>query len=166
MYIQRLNEQHDRTAFDCGEASLNDYLRRYARQNAERGIGLTYIAVNDTTPTHIAGYYTLSGSALARATMPEEVRLPRYPVPTALIGRLAVDRQSQGQGVGALLLIDALNRVGRLADEMGIYAVEVQALHERARAFYEYYGFIPLLDDPLHLYLPLQTARQAGLLGA
>lgn len=164
MLVERLAELHNRVAFDCGEASLNNYLQRYARQNAARGISLTYVAVSDDAPSVIMGYYTLASSAIAHAALPEGAKLPRYPVPAVLIARLAVDRNIQGSGVGTLLLMDSLHRIGRSANEMGIYAIEVHALHERARAFYEHYNFSPLLDDSLHLYLPLQTARETGLI--
>ncbi len=152
--IEPLAAGHDRKGFRCGEESLDTFLHRFARQNMERGLGVTYVAVEEEAPTRILGYYTLSSSAIARQDVPDQgasAKLPRYPVPSALIGRLAVDQGAQGRGLGLLLMMDALARVVRIADEMGIHAVEVEALHERARAFYERLGFVPLQDHPLHL---------------
>ncbi len=160
--IEPLAAGHDRASFRCGEESLDIFLHRFARQNMARGVGVTYVAIEDEAPARILGYYTLSSSAIARQDVPESPetsRLPRYPVPTALIGRMAVESGAQGRGLGLLLMLDALARVVRISQEMGIHAVEVVALHERARTFYERLGFLALQDDPLHLFLPLATAR-------
>ncbi len=107
-------------------------------------------------------YYTLSSGSVAFEVLPDDLsrRLPRYPIPTAHLGRLAVDRQLRGQGLGGILLFDALRRVRDLADRIGIHAVTVHALNEQARAFYLRYGFLLLRDDPLHLVLPMATIRQ------
>ena len=111
--IELLTEKHDRASFDCGEPSLNEYLQRFARQNAENFLGRTYVAVAPGQ-TQIQGYYTISSSAVAREELPEK-RLPRYPIPVVLMGRLTVDQQAQGQGLGELLLLDALKRAAQLA---------------------------------------------------
>lgn len=158
--IEPLSSRHNRAAFDCGEESLNDYLRRFARQNDARHLGRTFVAVFEGQ-TRIEGYYTLSSGAVAFDTVPE--KLPRYPVPVVHLGRLAVDRAAQGQGIGEFLLLDALKRAALLSDQLGIYAVEVYALHDRARAFYLRYGFTSLADDPLHLYLPTKKIQELGL---
>jgi ribosomal protein S18 acetylase RimI-like enzyme len=160
--IQLLSRRHDRSAFDCGEAALNEYLQRYARQNQERGIGRTFVAVPENE-LRVVGFYTLVAGAVAFENVPEEVRrqLPRYPVPVAHLGRLGVCRSAQGQGLGEALLTDALQRVLGLADDLGIFAVEARAKSERARGFYERYGFASLLDNQPHMYLPLKTIRDA-----
>jgi GNAT superfamily N-acetyltransferase len=139
---------------------LNDFLRRFARQNDERGLGRSFVAVTPDD-VRICGYYTLASGAVTFDTMPE--KLPRYPVPVAHLGRLAVDRTAQGRGLGAFLLVDALKRVLKTADQIGLYAVEVYALNAQAKAFYLKYGFQPLLDDPFHLYLSIKTLRKLGL---
>ncbi len=162
--IEPLAPHHDRPAFSCGEESLDVFLHRFARQNAALGVGVTFVGVEDEAPEKILGYYTLSSSSIARRDVPPELKasskLPRCPVPAALVGRLAVDQEAQGRGLGALLMMDALARVVPISGEMGIHAVEVVALHERARTFYEQLGFVALQDDPLHLFLPLAVARQ------
>ena len=89
--------------------------------------------------------------------------MPRLDVPVVLLGRLAVDRSVQGQGLGSLLLIDALRRAQHLAEHVGIRAVEVDAIDEAARQFYSRFGFVPLLDDPNHLFLPMPVIRKLGL---
>lgn len=161
--IETLTAGHARAAFDCGEDSLNLYLQRYARQNAALGLGTTYVAIDSNAPTQIAAYYTLSASRIERANLPAHEKLPRYPLPSALIARLAVDKHHQGRGLGELLLLDALSRVLRIAGELGLFAVEVVALHQRARAFYQRYGFVALEDEPLHLYLSLKTIQKMAL---
>jgi len=158
--IEPLSARHDRSAFDCGEHSLNDYLQRFARQNDERGLGRTYVLVVPGQQ-QVLGYYTLSSGYVAFDTVPE--KLPRYPIPVVHLGRLAVDLRMQGQGAGRMLLLDALRQAARVSRHIGIYAVEVRALHDRARSFYLKYGFAPLLDDRLHLYLSLKSIQRLGL---
>jgi GNAT superfamily N-acetyltransferase len=139
---------------------LNDFLKRYARQNDERGLGRTFVAVLPDDP-RIYGYYTLASGALQPETVPE--KLPRYPTPIIHLGRLAVDTSSKGQGLGRILLLDALNLALQTSERLGVYAVEVYALNETARAFYLKYGFAPLLDGDLHLYLTMRAIRMLGL---
>lgn len=155
--IEPLGIEHDRAAFDCEEPSLNDFLKRYARQNDQKGLGRTFVAVRPGDQK-IYGYYTISSGSVQFDTIPE--KLPRYPIPVAHLGRLAVDRQAKGQGLGKALLADALKRVSAVADQMGMYAVEVFALNEAARDFYLKFGFRPLLDDRQHLYLPMSFIRK------
>jgi len=157
--IVLLQKTHERAAFDCGEASLNLYLQRYARQNAEAGFGLTYVAVAPSQPARILGYYTLASSRIEREAVPPELKLPPYPVPTLLLARLAIDKRAQGHGIGARLLEDVLKRARALAREAGICGVEVDALHDKAAAFYVRFGFLPLQDSPHHLFLPLQSKK-------
>lgn len=159
--IEPLDKSHQRENFDCGEVSLNDFLRKYARQNAERGLGRTFVAVLPGEKQAL-GYYTLSSGSIAFDAVPE--KLPRYPIPVAHLGRLAVDSSMRGQGLGELLLIDALERTVIIASEFGIYAVELFALTERAKQFYLKYGFVSLKDDDKHLYLPVKTIIQSGLI--
>lgn len=163
--IEKLDAHHDRAAFACGVAELDDYLRRFAGQNEKRGISQHFMAVAVAGDGRILGYYALSAGAVAFDLLPEELKkkLPRYPVPVAHLGRLAVDRSMQGRGLGEDLQIDALARIGRAAEEIGIHAVEVVAIDDRARTFYEKYGFVPLKDDDRHLYLPLSAVRKLNL---
>jgi GNAT superfamily N-acetyltransferase len=160
--IEPLAHKHERTGFDCGEPALNEFLARYARQNDERGLGRTYVAVPEGA-LRVIGYYTLSAGSVQFTDVPEALRrcLPRYPIPVVHLGRLATCLSARGQGLGGVLLIDALRRSLRVADSLGVVAMEVRARTERARVFYARYGFVGLEDDPLHLYLPLATARIA-----
>lgn len=156
-----LEKKHNRKDFDCGNQVLNDYLRRYARQNDKSGINKTFVATKADTPTIIDGYYTISSSIIDFVSMPEDIKkkLPAYPISAALIGRLAVDSFCQGEGLGSELLINALLRIVRVSEEMGIYAVRVDAIDERAKQFYLKHEFIPFEDNPLSLFLPLKTIR-------
>jgi GNAT superfamily N-acetyltransferase len=160
LIIEPLSSKHDRSSFDCGEPSLNTYLRQYARQNDEKGLGRTYVAV-ETGQTRVAGYYTISTGAVTFEQVPE--KLPSYPIPIVHLGRLAVDLSSQGKRLGEFLLVDALKRATLASEELGIYAVEVRALNDSARRFYLKYGFTPLLDDELHLSLSMKTIRKLKL---
>jgi ribosomal protein S18 acetylase RimI-like enzyme len=159
--IELLDASHDREPFDCGDPALNEYLKKYARQNQERGIGRTYVAIPHGA-LRVVGFYTLSAGSVAFMNAPDHLRkrLPRYPVPVAHLGRLATCESVRGRGLGEALLFDALARAARIADEIGVVAVEVRAKNELARAFYAKYGFEALVDDKHHLYLPPATVRE------
>ncbi|MGI9065034.1 MAG: GNAT family N-acetyltransferase [Pyrinomonadaceae bacterium] len=158
--IEKLSSRHDRSHFDCGAKELNAYLKQYSGQHERKGIGRTYVAV-DEGQSRIFGYYTISSGAVAFDTVPEN--LPHHPIPVALIGRLAVDNGAGGRGLGETLLIHALRSAQRVSEIMGLYAVVVDALNEKAKNFYMKYGFNELADDQLHLYLPIRTIKQLKL---
>ncbi len=142
---------------------MNQYLREQAGQNVKRDIARTFVTVRQTDPGRIGGYYTLTLRSLAFDALPQEKHLPRYPLPMVHLGRLAVDVAFQGQRLGKRLLLDALTQSQKIAELAGCYAVEVIALDQNAAAFYLKYGFHPLADDPLHLYMTLKSIRKLGL---
>ena len=158
--IERLGKGHLRATFDSGNQALDRFLHKYARQNDALGLGRTYVAVRSGDPeARVVAYYTLSSGSLDLVDLPSEARhrLPRYPVPVIHLGRLAVDRSAQGQGLGSLLLASALERAYFASQAIGALAVEVLAVDEAARSFYLKHGFQELVDDRLHLYLPMRT---------
>ncbi|MEK7244686.1 MAG: GNAT family N-acetyltransferase [Pseudomonadota bacterium] len=159
-----LGPRHDRAAFSCGEPALDAYLRQQASQDVRRRVARVFVAVGDA-PERIAGYYSLSATSFDRADLPTELakRLPRYPVPAALLGRLAVDRAYQGHGLGESLLLDAARRVLRASAAIAVHAIVVETKNARPRAFYERYGFRTFPDSPRRLFLPLETFVKAGL---
>ena len=157
--INALNNEHRRKQFDCGESSLNSYLQQYARQNIKHHINKVFVATPVNFPSIIAGYYTLSAGGISVADLPQTLkqRLPNYPVPIALLGRLAVDKNYQGQGLGSILLVDAIQRVEQVSEILAVYAVVVDALNTTAAGFYQQFGFIPFPEKPLRLFLPLNV---------
>lgn len=161
--IQRFTSAMDAAGFDCGEASLNSFLQRYAISNDKAGLGRTFAAI-EVGQTQVAGYFTLAAGSVRFDMIPDHAkkRLPKYPIPTVHIGRLAVDVRSQGRGLGETMLIEALRRASAASADVGIYAVDVIALHDRAKSFYLKYGFSEMLDQPLHLFLPMAMARAAA----
>jgi GNAT superfamily N-acetyltransferase len=160
---EALARHHDRDAFDCGTAPLNEYLRRYARQNNESGGARTFVAVNPDRPNLVLGYYTISPGAIAFSKAPAKITkaLGRYDVPVFRLGRLAVALEVQGRGLGADLLYAAGERALTVAREVGGVALAIDAKDERAARWYERFGALRLLDDPLKLALPLETIRAA-----
>jgi GNAT superfamily N-acetyltransferase len=158
-----LAKHHDRKAFDCGEAALNDYLARYARQSHTSGGAKTFIASPRDEPSRVLGYYTLAPASLAYARAPSIVKrgLGRYEVPVFRLGRLAVDRSVQGQGLGGHLLLAAGRRCLAVAEQVGGVALLIDAKSERAAAWYQGYGAAALEDAPLTLILPLATIAAA-----
>ena len=163
--IEKLSKGHDRKSFNCGVPDLDDYLQRFARQNEAAGISQHFVALDAPDSRVIHGYYALCAGAVAFDQVSRDLRkrLPRYPVPVAHLGRLAVDQSAAGQRLGEFLLMDALARTLRAADQIGIHAVEVVAINESARTFYRKYGFYPLKDDRQHLYLPIATVKKLDL---
>jgi GNAT superfamily N-acetyltransferase len=155
--INALNTGHLRKSFDCGEPSLNTYLHHYARQNIKNRINRVFIASPVDAEKTIAGYYTLSAGSINTDDLPliQKRRLPNYPVPVALLGRLAVDKKYQGQRLGSVLLADAVQRVEQASEVLAVYAIVVEALNPSATKFYQSFGFIPFADQPLKLFLPM-----------
>ncbi len=155
--ITSLNARHQRSGFACGEKSLEIYLQRYAKQDAKRRISRVFVASPVESPEQVVGYYTLSAYSFSPDSMPEERRrrLPGYPIPAVMLGRLAIDQGCQRAGLGRILVADALQRVKQASEVMAVYALAVDALHEEAGAYYQQFGFIAFKDQPLKLFLPL-----------
>lgn len=164
LVIEPLGPQHDRESFACGEPALDDYLRRRASQDARRRVARVFVAAG-AAAGEIAGYYTLSAASFEKDELPAGIakRLPHYPVPAVVIGRLAVSRSFQGRGLGETLLLDAVRRVVRASASIAAYAVVVDAKNDAARAFYERYGFRPFPATPRRLFLPLATFEKLRL---
>jgi GNAT superfamily N-acetyltransferase len=158
-----IGKQYDREVFDCGEQALNDFLRLHARKSHERGGSKTFLAIDEGDGKTVLGYYTLSPASLTYARSPESVRrgLARHDLPVFRLGRLAVDRALQGQGLGGQLLLAAGRRCILAASEVGGVALLIDAKNERAAKWYASYGAVPLLDAPLSLLLPLRTIEAA-----
>ncbi len=161
--IEPLERGHQRDEFCCGKGPLDHFLHALVSQYEKRRLGRTYVVVRSGTK-RVLGYYTLAAGAVSFDKLPAKLakKLPRHPVPVVLLARLAVDQTAQGQGLGRLLLVDALRRCLDLAARLGVRAVEVDAIDEPARNFYMKYGFVPLEDNPLHLYLPIRTIAAAS----
>jgi GNAT superfamily N-acetyltransferase len=162
--IQRLSRAHDRASFDCGNDTLNQWLKQRAGQWERKELARCYVVVRKGE-SHVLGYYAISSHHVSYAALPaDQARgMPQIDVPVVLLGRLAVDRSVQGQGLGQLLLVDVLRRAEHLAQQLGIRAVEVDAIDDGARRFYLRFGFMPLLDDQNHLFLPMHVIRKLNL---
>lgn len=158
LVIEPLSRTHDRPSFKCGIASLDDYIKKQATQDLKRRISRVFIASDAGKPSIIMGYYTLSSLSIDIGHLPEALlrKLPKHPLPAALIGRLAVSKHVQGTGVGKMLLIDALKRTLAVSDEIAIYAMVVDAINEEAERFYRQFGFRQLSYENRRLFLPLK----------
>jgi GNAT superfamily N-acetyltransferase len=156
-----LGEKHNRGAFSCGVEALDSYLHKQAGQDARKRAAVPFVATLDGHT--IAGYYTLSQYAIALDAIPEDVarRLPKYPMVSAtLLGRLAVSVEFHGQGLGALLLMDALHRCLASSKQIASAGVIVDAKDESIVRFYKKYGFIPLPKIENRLFLPMGTVEE------
>lgn len=160
--IAPLGSHHDRATFTCGDESLDRYFRTQAGQDVRRRANAVFVLVDRHEPDSVLGYYTLCATALPQGDVPVAARkhIPRYPLVSAtLVGRLAVAATRQRQGLGALLLADAVRRAYASASSVGSSMLVVDAISEKAAAFYEANGFVRL-PDSLRLVLPMSTIEK------
>jgi GNAT superfamily N-acetyltransferase len=159
LVIEPLNRNHNKVAFNCGIESLDRYLKRQANQDIKRRISRVFIARSHQEKTRVLGFYTLSTLSIDLSALPEKVakKLPKHPIPAALIGRLAVDISAQGKGIGKMLLSNAIRRTLAVSDEIAIYAIVVDTINEKAESFYLRYGFVHLSSKHNRMFLPLKS---------
>jgi GNAT superfamily N-acetyltransferase len=155
--IEPLGTQHDRASFACSNETLDRYLKERATQDIRRGLARLFVATPADDPTRILGFFTLSATAIVAAALPREVarRLPRYPIPAALIGRLAVDRESAGRGLGGVLLMDAIEKAKIAARTIAITVIVVDPIDDMAQSFYAAFGFRSLQGPQRRMFLTL-----------
>lgn len=153
---------HAIATFDCGRDSLNRWLVRHALQAASAGSAKAYV-VHDALEGRVVGYHALAATSIsqAEATPRAAKGMPRAPVPSVLLARLAVDVSVQGKGIGAWLLRDAMLRTLAAAETVGVRVLLVHAIDDSARRFYEHHGFEPSPTDPLNLQLLTKDIRAA-----
>ncbi len=158
--FERLQAAHERREFSCGKLPLDAFLRTLVSQYEKRRLGRTFVATKPGEQ-RVAGYYTLAAGSFDATCLPAALRkkLPKHPIPTVHIGRLAVDQSFRGLRLGETLLFHALHAALELSERLGAFAVDVWAIDDEALAFYEKYGFIRLEDNPRHLYLPMKTVQ-------
>ena len=159
LVIEPLGKKHNRAAFSCGTDELDIYLHRQASQDTKRRIARIFVLRSAADDQTVLGYYTLSALSIDLSSLPSDIakKLPKHPVPAALIGRLAVSTKSQGAGFGKVLLADAIKRTLGLSDEIAVYAMVVDALNADAEAFYQGFGFTKLSTATNRLFLPLKS---------
>ena len=148
---------HDKSSFFCGVSVLDSYIKERARLDVKRGLCAVHVLAEGKK---ILGFYTLSPFTMQLQSLPAELSR-KYPrnlmLPCWLLGRLAVDNKYKCQRIGETLLMDAETRVLALSKEAGGYCLVVDAINQQVKPFYEKYGFKPVLDDYLRLYLPLAS---------
>jgi predicted N-acetyltransferase YhbS len=156
--LEKLQQDHPVGAFDCGKEPLNRFLHKFAWMNQASGSATTYVALADQT---VVGYYSIAAGSAETERVPSRIKkgLGDYPIPVALLARLAVDQNWQRRGVGTGLLKDAMLRTLRVADQFGVRAVLVHAKDEDAKRFYMRFDFVPSPTDALHLYILIKDIR-------
>ena len=156
-----LETKHKKSEFTCGNTYLDNYIQKQAKQDIKRKLSACFILSDDHD--NIKGYYTLSNAGIPRNVIPEEIskKLPRAynSLPVTLLGRLAISEKNKGQGLGKLLLIDALKRSFEASKAIGSMAVIVDPIGENAVEFYSKFGFI-MLPDSRKMFLPMKTVEQ------
>ncbi len=158
LIIEPLGKRHDRAAFSCGVDELDAYLRERPGQDVRRRIARVFLGTQ-VDGVRVLGFYTLSALAIDVASLPDNMarKLPNHPIPAALIGRLAVAEDAQNQGIGRMLLADAIKRALTISEEIALHALVVDAKDARARMFYEGFGFLALSGQEQRLFLPLAS---------
>ena len=155
--------KHDRAAFSCGYQELDNYIRNQASQDLKRNLAAVFVVVRNDNARKVIGYYTLSPRHIQLEQLPEEIakNAGKYnTVGVTLLGRMAVDSSQQGQGIGELLLLEALKQSLLGSERVASFAVFVEAKDEKAAGFYRKYGFIELPEDKRKLFLPMKTIAQ------
>jgi GNAT superfamily N-acetyltransferase len=155
--------RHDVAGFACGTESLDRWLVRYAGQNQRRDAARTFVATTDGAI--VSGFYSLVAGQITHDEATEAARRGlsrRFPIPVAILARLAVDQRHQGQGIGAILLNDALRRVSHATEVIAVGAVIVHAIDDEPAGFYRRFGFRALSTMPLTLMTTLIDLRDAG----
>jgi GNAT superfamily N-acetyltransferase len=159
--IELLDKKHNRTDFDCGNELLNNYIRYQAGQDMKRKLAACYV-LSDIESNNIIGFYTLSNNSIPLNRLPFEIqsKLPKSytSIPTTLLGRLAIDKNFHGKGIGKILLIDALKRSYDISLVMGSFAVVVDPIDEEAERYYEKYDFIKLPDSG-KMFISINTLK-------
>lgn len=145
--------------FSCGSTALEEYLKRYAKTNHKKGIGKTFTLLKEQS---VIGYYTISMAEMEFSSVPLFLQrgLPKYPIPVARLGRLAVALDVKGKGFGKFLLVDAIHRIQEASEIVAAHAVIVDAKDQQASAFYQRFGFSSFIDKPRSLFLPLASLSQ------
>ena len=158
-----IGKHHERNSFDCGNVTLNEFLRRHARKSHAQGSAKTFLAIDNADGKTLLGYYSVSPASVAYARAPNVVTrgLARHDVPVFRLARLAVRRSVQGQGLGGQLLLAAGRRCLLVAAQAGGVALLIDAKDDRAAQWYTRYGALPLLDAPRSLLLPFETIHAA-----
>lgn len=156
---ESLKSTHKKKEFSCGNKMMDNYLQKQASQDVKRKLSACFV-INDSGENRIKGYYTLSNNSIPLDMVPNVFRkqLPKSysSIPTTLLGRLAIDSMFHGQGIGKLLLIDALKRSYIISKSIGSFAVIVDPIDEQAEIFYTKYGFIKLPDSG-NMFLAMKT---------
>lgn len=156
-----LNASHNKKEFSCGNEMLDEYFRKQANQDVKRKLSVCFVMIDDNT-NRIKGYYTLANNGISQDFVPMEFqkKLPKScsTIPTTLLGSLAVDERFKGQGIGKLLLLDALRKCYDISKSIGSFAVVVDPIDQEAIRFYTKYGFITLPDSG-KMFLPMNTIK-------
>lgn len=160
--IRSFDKDLDASSFACGHAALDDYTARYASQDVRRNVARVFVATPDSDGRRIAGFFTLSAGSVRFADLPLSLakKLPRYPVPVALIGRLAVDQAFREQGLGAILLADACQRVAAVSTTLAVAGIVVDAKDDVAAGFYRHFGFADMPGSVRRLILAATAFRR------
>ena len=163
--IELLTSEHDRERFDCGEIALNQFLLRTARQHLQKGLSRTFVLVDSEQPSVIIGFFTLTLCEVQVSCLPPRWA-KKYPaiVPGVKLARLAVSNEHQRQGIGSILLVEAMKRALIIAENAGVIGLFVEAKSNEVKGYYERFGFEGTKERPLLLFLPLSSVK--GLIDA
>ena len=159
--IELLSKSHNRQGFNCGNEALNNFIAKIARQHIQKGISRTFVLIETEHPKTILGFFTLSLCEIQAENFPSKWA-KKYPskVPGVKLARLAVALEWQGQGVGQILMVEAMERSLLIADNAGVIGLFVDAKNDRVKTYYERYGFISFEKTPLTMFLPLSTIKE------
>jgi len=161
--LESLSKSHDRAGFDCGTPELNEYFKKFALQDTRKNLSWIFVLVEDTQPSQVIGYFSLSQYAVKPNGLPEHLKKklpPSREVPCTLLGRLAVNLKYKGQGFGYELLFFAMKYAVKASENIASFALIVDAKDHIAKSFYVKYGFLEFTDNPMRLMIPMQAVNR------
>ena len=156
--IERISKLHNFKDFSCGEPSLDNYLRNWGVRNTQNDFSTTYVLCPRGTK-EVIGYYSLCASSIRSCRLPEVKSAPRN-IPTVLLGRIALRHDFRGQGLGEILLIHVFRETLLVSTKISVWGLELDAINESVKQWYQNFGFMEIIDEPLHLYIEIETLRQ------
>ncbi len=157
--IKRINKQHNRKVFDCGQADLNAYITTTARQHSDKGLSKTFVLIDDEQPDNILGYYTLAVCEIQPPHHEKKFKNYPYQLPALKLARLAVDINHQKKGYARLLLSNVIHKAMLIEQQVGIIGIIINAKNQTVVQMYKKYGFI-LLNKSLNLFMPIELCKK------
>ncbi|MFG1520325.1 hypothetical protein [Halobacteriovorax sp. ZH1_bin.1] len=157
--LEKTTKVKARESFNSGKQSLDDYIKKFAKNASKKGVGQTHTLITET-PLKLIGYYTLSSLSIQKSLIAKLSSFPAPEIPGMLMARLAIDSSEQKKGFGKKILVHALTKIEQISVDAAIKIIVVDALDQEAKNYYLQFGFIEFDDEPMKLFMSIETVRK------